>query len=277
MKIEKNSYIPVKFKPQIKNSFQLKNEIRKIKDNSQEENELFLGAKKRLKETVELFKTEAKNRDFTDFSIVKVKIENFFQEEKRIFIKAIETLKDYITQNKSFKKVYAYDLILKYDKFTEKKKKTTQALDTYTERLIEKINEIKNSNIKSLSESKVKVSKQIIHDEIESNKQQYELCIDADISLGTGDSKNALKIYDSILSNRHELKEIKSDYVPLDEQLRQASKLYILLQNIINRLHLDEDARLDLFASSIAAHTRGKFSLSKIEALEMINKQFYYA
>lgn len=277
MKIEKNSYIPVKFKPQIKNSFQLKNEIRKIKDNSQEENELFLGAKKRAKETVELFKTEAKNRNFTDFSIIKVKIENFFQEEKGIFIKAIETLKDDITQNKSFKKVYAYDLILKYDKFIEKKKETTQWLDTYTEKLIEKINAIRNNNIKSLSESKGKLSEQTIHDEIENNKQQYELCIDADISLGAGDHKNAIKIYDSILSNRHELKEIKSDYVPLDEQLRQASKLYILLQNIINRLNLDEEARLDLFASAIAAHTRGKFSLSKIEALDMINRQFYYA
>ena len=65
--------------------------------------------------------------------------------------------------------------------------------------------------------------------------------------------------------------------MPLDEQLRQASKLYILLQNIINRLHLNKEARLDLFASAIAAHTRGKFSLSKIEALDMLNKQFYYA
>lgn len=55
MKIEKNSYIPVKFKPQIKNSFQLKNEIRKIKDNSQEENELFLGAKKKSKRNSRTF------------------------------------------------------------------------------------------------------------------------------------------------------------------------------------------------------------------------------
>ncbi len=129
-----------------------------------------------------------------------------------------------------------------------------------------------------MSESKVKVSKQIITNEIENNKQQYELCIDADISLGVGDYKNALKVYNSILSNRYEFKEeLRSDYMPLDEQLRQASELYILLQRIINRLNLDEDSRLDLFASAIASHTRGRFSLSKIEALDMISKQFYYA
>ena len=274
MKIEKNSYIPVKFKPQIKNSLQATYELRKLKYNSQKESKLFLDAKKRVKENVELFKTEAQNRNFTDFSIKKIKIENLFQEEKKIFTKAIKDFKERIIQNKSLKK--ADDVILKYDKFIEKKKKTTQWLDTYTEKLIKKINAIKNNNIKFLSESKGKLSEQFIHDEIENNKQQYELCLDADISIGVGDHKNALKIYDLILSNRCELNELRSDYLPLDEQLRQASELYILLQRIINRLNLNEEARLELFASSIAAHTRGKFSLSKIEVLDMLNKQFYY-
>ena len=54
MKIDKNNCIPVKFKPQIRNFAQVTNELRKLKDNFQEERGLFLEAGKRLKENMEL-------------------------------------------------------------------------------------------------------------------------------------------------------------------------------------------------------------------------------
>lgn len=102
----------------------------------------------------------------------------------------------------------------------------------------------------------------------------------ADFSLSNGNHKKAIEMYNLALSNRfkyeHENQKLDCDYIPVEEELRQASKLYVSLQPMVDRLSLD-DARLDLFSSSIAAHTRGKFNLSKAEVLDMISKQFYYA
>jgi tetratricopeptide (TPR) repeat protein len=103
-----------------------------------------------------------------------------------------------------------------------------------------------------------------------------------DLCLASRDHEEAIKTYNWALSIKFkydppQIQQIDDDYVPLDEKLRQASKLYVSMQHMVNKLNLDEDTRLDLFASGIAAHTQGKFSLSKPEVLDMINKGFYYS
>ncbi|MEI7979930.1 MAG: hypothetical protein WCI53_13865 [Bacteroidota bacterium] len=277
MRIENNNYIPVTIKPQIKSFFQAINEIKKIKSSFQEQKRDLDESKKRLKETVEIFKLESQNIVMNRCNTKKIKLETNYQEKQKLLKEIIvESFKVDTIQNENSEKIE--NAVLGLQKLIEIDKKTKKGIDSYTEKLIEKINEIKSYNVKSLPDSgKVNLSEQIINDEIKNNKQQYELCVEADLYLGVGDYKNALKVYNSILSDRYESKNLKISYVPLEEQLRQASKLYIFLQTIIDRLNLDENIRIDLFSSAIAAHTQGKFSLSKIEVLDMLNKQFYYA
>jgi hypothetical protein len=71
-------------------------------------------------------------------------------------------------------------------------------------------------------------------------------------------------------------KEITKDYIPLDEQLRLASKVYLAIQSIQRDNHL-KNMPNELEASMLAVHTSRYISLSKMEALNMIENMFYYS
>lgn len=115
-------------------------------------------------------------------------------------------------------------------------------------------------------------------DIIQGKRNQQAILYNADMLLRNGDYKRALESYNSILLNRNDDQHnISEDYRPISEKLRQASKLYMSLQKMISRLSLTAEDRLDLYSSSIAAHTTGKFAVTKLEVLDMINKQFYYS
>lgn len=99
---------------------------------------------------------------------------------------------------------------------------------------------------------------------------------EADLRLELGNTKEALKGYNKIIVNR-ENNPVPDDYRPIDEKLRQASKLYMEFQPLIESLNISKALKMKLYCTGIAAHTTGEFGLSKAEILHMINNQFLYA
>lgn len=98
---------------------------------------------------------------------------------------------------------------------------------------------------------------------------------EADLRLELGNTKEALKEYNQIIGNR-ENKPVPNDYRPVEEKLRQASKLYMEFQPLIENLAISNALKMKLYCTGIAAHTTGMFNISKAEALHMIKSQFYY-
>lgn len=98
---------------------------------------------------------------------------------------------------------------------------------------------------------------------------------EADLRLELGNTKAALNWYNKIIANR-ENKPVPNDYRPIEEKLRQASKLYMEFQSLIESLNISNALKMKLYCTGIAAHTTGEFSLSKAEILHMINNQFFY-
>ena len=89
--------------------------------------------------------------------------------------------------------------------------------------------------------------------------------------------KEAQEKYDTILNqNESSKKEITKDYIPLDEQLRRASKMYLEIQGI-QRLNYLKNMPKELEASILAVNINQYISLSKMEALNMIENMFYYS
>ena len=104
---------------------------------------------------------------------------------------------------------------------------------------------------------------------------KHQILKQADLILDLGDYRGALKNYNTILKNR-ENHPIPNDYRPIDEKLRQASKLYTEFRPIIESLDITNALKKNLFCTGISAHTQGAFALSKAEVLHMINNQFFY-
>ena len=100
----------------------------------------------------------------------------------------------------------------------------------------------------------------------------------ADELLITNKKSSACEVYNQILISRpNSEKEVDDNYRPLDEQLRQVSKLYMSLQRIQNKLKTDLLSEKDFVVSYIAAHTTGKYSVSKNEVINMIDNSFFYS
>ena len=98
---------------------------------------------------------------------------------------------------------------------------------------------------------------------------------EADLRLELGNTKEALNGYNKLIANR-ENKPVPNDYKPVEEKLRQASKLYMEFQPLIENLSISNALKMKLYCTGISAHTNGNFSLSKAEILHMINNQFFY-
>lgn len=98
---------------------------------------------------------------------------------------------------------------------------------------------------------------------------------EADLRLELGNTKEALNGYNKLIANR-ENKPVPNDYKPVEEKLRQASKLYMEFQPLIEKLPISNALKMKLYCTGISAHTNGNFSLSKAEVLHMINNQFFY-
>lgn len=98
---------------------------------------------------------------------------------------------------------------------------------------------------------------------------------EADLRLELGNTKEALNGYNKLIANR-ENKPVTNDYKPVEEKLRQASKLYMEFQPLIENLSISNALKMKLYCTGISAHTNGNFSLSKAEVLHMINNQFFY-
>ena len=138
--------------------------------------------------------------------------------------------------------------------------------------------ELSNANNAYVAANKVSSAiKQIEHVEAKSTDpvNQREVLTQADFILDLGDYRGALKGYDQILSDR-ENKPVPDNYRPVEEKLRQASKLYMEFQPLIEKLDINSALKTKLYCAGIAAHTTGMFNISKAEALHMIKNQFYY-
>lgn len=98
---------------------------------------------------------------------------------------------------------------------------------------------------------------------------------EADLRLELGNTKEALNGYNKLIANR-ENKPVPNDYKPVEEKLRQASKLYMEFHPLIESLAISNVLKMKLYCTGISAHTNGSFSLSKAEVLHMINNQFFY-
>jgi len=110
-----------------------------------------------------------------------------------------------------------------------------------------------------------------------SKQDVTKLTNQADTFVTVGKYKEAQEKYDTVLSqNESSKKEITKDYIPLDEQLRHASKMYLAIQRIQRYYHL-ENMPKELEASILAVNINQYISLSKMEALNMIENMFYYS
>lgn len=153
--------------------------------------------------------------------------------------------------------------------------KTQQAQSSVDSNLASKANQ---ANVAYETANKVSSAiKQIEHVEAKSTDpvNQREVLTQADFVLDLGDYRGALKDYNRILSGR-ENKPVPTNYIPIEEKLRQASKLYMEFQPLIEKLDINSALKTKLYCTGIAAHTTGMFNISKAEALHMIKNQFYY-
>ena len=98
---------------------------------------------------------------------------------------------------------------------------------------------------------------------------------EADLRLELGNTKEAIKGYEKIISQK-ENKPVEENYKPIEEKLRQASKLYMEFQPLIDKLNISKDLKMNLYCAGISAHTNEDFYVSKFEVLHMIKNQFFY-
>ena len=98
---------------------------------------------------------------------------------------------------------------------------------------------------------------------------------EADLRLELGNTKEAIKGYEKIISQK-ENKPVEENYKPIEEKLRQASKLYMEFQPLIDKLNISKDLKMNLYCAGISAHTNEGFYVSKFEVLHMIKNQFFY-
>ena len=141
---------------------------------------------------------------------------------------------------------------------------------------------IERSTILHKINDQIFIQKEVIHnmyEDLRQNKDNKEaILLRADKLLKASQCEKAINEYDKILNNRLDYQTvIDSDYRPLDEQLRQASKLYMSFYKKFDISELSASTKDNLIASYIAAHTEGKYHVSKNEALDMIKNDFFYS
>jgi hypothetical protein len=98
---------------------------------------------------------------------------------------------------------------------------------------------------------------------------------ESDLRLELGNTKEAIKGYEKIISQK-ENKPVEANYKPIEEKLRQSSKLYMEFQPLIDKLNISKDLKMNLYCAGISAHTNEDFYVSKFEVLHMIKNQFFY-
>ena len=75
--------------------------------------------------------------------------------------------------------------------------------------------------------------------------EQKRILQEADLALDLGDYRGALSHYDKILVGR-ENKPLESNYKPTSEKLRQASKLYMEFQPLVEKLNITNALKMKL-------------------------------
>lgn len=134
-----------------------------------------------------------------------------------------------------------------------------------------------NAYMESINSQKIALPN-ILDDEpnaVIATKDLGDTLREGDLMLELGSPRKALTEYNKLLVDRDN-EPVAQKYSPIEEKLRQASKLYTSFQPMIDKLNITDALKLNLYCSSIAAHTHGIFALSKAEVLHMINSQFFY-
>ena len=187
---------------------------------------------------------------------------------RKELIPKIKSNKEIINKNKEI--LQNYSASITGEKIGSRKEENAIAILIEKNAALEKVN--------SVYINKMVEANNVYMDIIKIPLMEQEKINKADELLVNNNKSSASELYNQILISRpNSEKEVDENYRPLDEQLRQASKLYMNLQKIQNTLKIDLLSEKDLVVSCIAAHTTGKYSVSKNEVINMIDNGFFYS
>jgi len=187
---------------------------------------------------------------------------------RKELIPKIKSNEEIINKNKEI--LQNYSASITGEKIGSRKEENAIAVLIEKNAALEKVN--------SVYINKMVEAKNVYMDIIKIPLMEQEKINKADELLVNNNKSSASELYNQILISRpNSEKEVDENYRPLDEQLRQASKLYMNLQKIQNTLKIDLLSEKDLVVSCIAAHTTGKYSVSKNEVINMIDNGFFYS
>jgi len=187
---------------------------------------------------------------------------------RKELIPKIKSNEEIINKNKEI--LQNYSASITGEKIGSRKEENAIAILIEKNAALEKVN--------SVYINKMVEAKNVYMDIIKIPLMEQEKINKADELLVNNNKSSASELYNQILISRpNSEKEVDENYRPLDEQLRQASKLYMNLQKIQNTLKIDLLSEKDLVVSCIAAHTTGKYSVSKNEVINMIDNGFFYS
>ena len=187
---------------------------------------------------------------------------------RKDLIPKIKSNEEIINKNKEI--LQNYSASITGEKIGSRKEENAIAILIEKNAALEKVN--------SVYINKMVEANNVYMDIIKIPLMEQEKINKADELLVNNNKSSASELYNQILISRpNSEKEVDENYRPLDEQLRQASKLYMNLQKIQNTLKIDLLSEKDLVVSCIAAHTTGKYSVSKNEVINMIDNGFFYS
>ena len=187
---------------------------------------------------------------------------------RKELIPKIKSNEEIINKNKEI--LQNYSASITGEKIGSRKEENAIAILIEKNAALEKVN--------SVYINKMVEANNVYMDIIKIPLMEQEKINKADELLVNNNKSSASELYNQILISRpNSEKEVDENYRPLDEQLRQASKLYMNLQKIQNTLKIDLLSEKDLVVSCIAAHTTGKYSVSKNEVINMIDNGFFYS
>ena len=240
MKVQNSNYIPI-------NNF-TKNDLIKEEINARQE-EIKL-TKEVITNNEKQIKVHEKQKDLILTQIERNK-KNI--AEVQVGLKELAPFKAYCEEQLGIKANDAYN--------------AAKSINSLTDSLsvVNKVNKV-HSRITENIENNISSHNTLNHEEI---------LREGDLMLELDSPRKALAEYNKALISRKN-EPIPEKYSPIEEKLRQASKLYTSFQPMIDKLNVTDALKLNLYCSSIAAHTQGTFALSKAEVLHMINNQFFY-
>jgi hypothetical protein len=187
---------------------------------------------------------------------------------RKELIPKIKSNEEIINKNKEI--LQNYSASITGEKIGSRKEENAIAILIEKNAALEKVN--------SVYINKMVEANNVYMDIIKIPLMEQEKINKADELLVNNKKSSASELYNQILISRpNSEKKVDENYRPLDEQLRQASKLYMSLQKIQNTLKIDLLSEKDLVVSCIAAHTTGKYSVSKNEVINMIDNGFFYS